>query len=87
MIGDHIKVKIVDIRGDKVRIGVDAPDDVVVDRKEVYDARKRDEQEAIIEQQAPPANKPRGASSSKATGTRKPAIDPPRPPKRTRRGW
>lgn len=38
MIGDDIVVTVVEIRGDKVRIGFDAPDDVSVHRQEVYDA-------------------------------------------------
>lgn len=37
IINDDIKIQIVDIRGGKVRIGIEAPDDVVVWRKEVYD--------------------------------------------------
>ena len=36
-IGDDIELTIVDIRGDKVRIGVTAPKSVMVHRKEVYD--------------------------------------------------
>ena len=42
MIGE-IKVVVVDIRGDKVRLGIEAPQDVPVHRKEVYDAIKRQE--------------------------------------------
>ncbi len=38
MIGDDIELTVVDIRGDKVRIGVKAPSNVPVHRKEVYDA-------------------------------------------------
>ena len=38
MIGDDIELTIVDIRGDKVRIGVKAPSSIPVHRKEVYDA-------------------------------------------------
>jgi carbon storage regulator len=38
VIGDNIIVTIVDIRGDKVRIGVEAPSDVPVHRQEVYEA-------------------------------------------------
>lgn len=40
-IGDTIEVVIVEIRGDKVRLGVQAPDDVPVHREEVYDAIRR----------------------------------------------
>ena len=43
MIGDNIVITVVDIRGDKVRLGIDAPKDVPVHRQEVYDAIKRGE--------------------------------------------
>jgi len=36
MIGDDIEVSILSVAGDKVRIGIDAPRDVPVFRKEVY---------------------------------------------------
>ena len=38
MVGDNIVITVVDVEGDRVRIGVDAPRDVSVHRKEVYDA-------------------------------------------------
>ena len=38
MIGDDISISIIEIRGDQVRIGVDAPKSVKVFRQEVYDA-------------------------------------------------
>lgn len=41
MIGDNIEVTVVDIRPDEVRIGINAPPDIAVHRKEVYDAIKR----------------------------------------------
>ena len=40
VIGDNIRLAVVDIRGDKVRIGVSAPKEVVVDRQEVHERRK-----------------------------------------------
>lgn len=43
MIGDDVKVIIVDIRGDKVRLGIEAPKEVPVHRQEVYDAIKLEE--------------------------------------------
>tara|TARA_Y100000310_G_C20701199_1_gene830046 strand:- start:8727 stop:8906 length:180 start_codon:yes stop_codon:yes gene_type:complete len=44
-IGDDIEVSVVDIRGDKVRLGINAPNEVPVHRKEVYDAIQRSEKE------------------------------------------
>ena len=38
MIGDDISVSVIEIRGDQVRIGVDAPKTVKVYRREVYEA-------------------------------------------------
>jgi len=42
MIGDNIVITVVDIRGDKVRLGIQAPTDVPVHREEVYEAIKRE---------------------------------------------
>ena len=42
MIGDNIVVTIVDIRGDKVRLGIEAPSDIPVHRQEVYEAIQRE---------------------------------------------
>ncbi len=38
IIGDNVEIVIVDIRGGKVRIGINAPRSVSVHRKEIYDA-------------------------------------------------
>lgn len=44
MIGDDVEITIVDIRGDKVRLGITAPPHVAVHRKEVYEAIRREKQ-------------------------------------------
>lgn len=38
MIGDEVEVMIIDIRGNKVRLGITAPKSIPVHRKEVYKA-------------------------------------------------
>lgn len=42
MIGDEIEITIVDVRGDKVRVGINAPKHISVHRKEVYEAIRRE---------------------------------------------
>lgn len=46
MIGDEIEISVVDIRGDKVRLGITAPTRIAVHRKEVYEAIKRENAQA-----------------------------------------
>lgn len=46
MIGDDVVVTIVDIRGDKVRLGIEAPTNIPVHRQEVYEAIKRENEKA-----------------------------------------
>ena len=43
VINDDITIVVVEIRGDKVRLGIEAPKEVPVHRREVYDAIKRGE--------------------------------------------
>jgi carbon storage regulator len=45
MIGDNVEITIVDVRGDKVRLGIAAPKDIPVHRKEVYEAIQREKSE------------------------------------------
>jgi carbon storage regulator len=44
IIGDNVEITIVDIRGDKVRLGITAPKDVSVHRREVYEAIQREKE-------------------------------------------
>ncbi len=46
MIGDDIELTVVDIRGDKVRLGIKAAPQIAVHRKEVYDAIRRENEQA-----------------------------------------
>lgn len=55
-IGESITLVIVEIRGDKVRLGFEAPREVPIHRREVYDAIKRNER----------AQKPGGADEASA---------------------
>lgn len=48
MIGDNIVVTIVDVRGDKVRLGIEAPTEVPVHRQEVHEAIARENQAASM---------------------------------------
>lgn len=46
IIGDNIVITIVDIRGDKVRVGLSVPTEIPVHRQEVYEAIQRENKRA-----------------------------------------
>lgn len=46
IIGDNVVVTVVDVRGDKVKLGIEAPQDISVHRREVYEAIQRENQQA-----------------------------------------
>ena len=48
MIGDDIEITIVDIKGEKIRIGINAPKEIPVHRKEVYQKIKEQNIEASL---------------------------------------
>jgi len=53
MIGDDVEIIIVDVRGDKVRLGITAPRSIPVHRREIYDAIQREKAEKKEPQKQP----------------------------------
>ena len=51
MIGDNVEITIVDVRGGKVRLGIAAPKDIPVHRREVYEAIQREKSEKKAQEQ------------------------------------
>jgi len=67
MIGEDIEITVVDIRGDKVRLGIAAPKEIAVHRKEVYEAIKRENRAAA---QVQPSDLPNiGKMPGKSSGS------------------
>lgn len=60
VINNDITIVVVEIRGDKVRLGVEAPKEVPVHRREVYDAIRRNE---LGEEKAPSADADQSAAA------------------------
>ena len=58
MIGDDIELTVVDIRGDKVRLGIKAPTRIAVHRKEVYDSIRCENEQSAALGELPPKMKP-----------------------------
>jgi carbon storage regulator len=50
MIGDDVEITIVDVRGDKVRLGITAPKNISVHRREVFDAIKREQSSGKVKE-------------------------------------
>ena len=46
-IGDDIEVSIIGVKGNQVRLGINAPNDVAVHREEIYERIKQDSQSAV----------------------------------------
>lgn len=80
MIGDDVEITIVDVRGDKVRLGIAAPKHIPVHRREIYDAIQREKAEkAKAEAQA---NPPEEQAEKAEEPTRKEAEKPEKTPQK-----
>lgn len=55
IIDDNIEITVVDIRGEKVRLGINAPAHIPVHRKEVYEAIRKEKEAAAAETGGEPA--------------------------------
>lgn len=69
VIDGQIHVKIVRVEGDVVKVGIEAPADVPVHRKEIYEEIQRSNQQALTRQSAP-LPKLAGATKAKSPGGR-----------------
>lgn len=81
MIGDDVEITVVDIRGDKVRLGITAPTHVAVHRKEVYEAIKAENHRAARIAAGDLASlSPLPGTRRREAGPRGVRITPTRPP-------
>ncbi|MCH2140694.1 MAG: carbon storage regulator CsrA [Phycisphaerales bacterium] len=58
VIGDDIQITVIDIRGDKVRIGIDAPTAICVHRKELREAIERENEQSASLRDLPSIQRP-----------------------------
>lgn len=64
VIGDDVEIVIVDVRGDKVRLGITAPKEIPVHRREIYDAIQREKAEAKAAEGKAAEDKPEKAAEN-----------------------
>jgi len=76
MIGDDVEITVVDIRGDKVRLGISAPRNIQVHRKEVYEAIRRENQQAAGLEPSDMSDVVNSESPRKRPGKRAPDDEP-----------
>jgi carbon storage regulator len=70
-IGDDIVVTIVDVRGDRIRLGIEAPSNVPVHRQEIYEAIRRENAASDVDEGVVCAVAVDGTATATATATRR----------------
>ena len=58
VIDERIVITVVEIRGDKVRLGIEAPRDVPIHRQEIWEALTRAQTEAAAPGEVPTTDRP-----------------------------
>ncbi len=56
MIGDEVTVTVLGVKGNQVRIGVNAPKDIAVHREEIYERIKREQDSTYVAEQPQPGH-------------------------------
>lgn len=69
MIGDDVEITIVDVRGDKVRLGINAPRSIPVHRKEIYEAIRREKAQKAAEEAEAAAETEQAQAETEQTGS------------------
>ena len=76
IIGDDVEIIIVDVRGDKVRLGITAPKNISVHRREVYEAIQREKQQQGEDSEPKDQSaEPEGSKSTKSKRSKEPKKD------------
>ncbi len=47
IIGEHIEIKVIEAKGDQIKLGISAPKDVEIHRKEVYESIQNENRQAV----------------------------------------